>query len=38
MLKFFTGQKPNAKGGKIYTNIYFMHNESLENIQIKAFD
>ena len=30
--KFFAGGKPNAKGGKIYTNIHFMHDEDLENI------
>ena len=30
--KFFAGGKPNAKGGKIYTNVHFMHEESLDNI------
>ena len=32
MSKFFAGGKPNSKGGKVYTNIHFMHEESLENI------
>ena len=32
MSKFFAGGKPNAKGGKIYTNIHLMHEEPLDNI------